>query len=345
MTQDARTETGAPRLYRLRDLLDALSEHAARLEHARATGQPMGPVTGIEQLDRQLCGCLQPGLHVLKGNTGAGKTAFALQVAANCQCPALYVSCEMSALELLRRHIARVTQTHLARMKDPGYDSDITPLTAEDIMHLAARAVDAAPQLVIVDSTRRRAFAPPDYLIEQARLLRQDFEAEHVLIVIDSLHSWARGIEGEEYARLEAAIDELEGVAADLDCPILCIAEQTKKANEAPESGALASAGHRAIGYGSESVITLNASDEGPNGLGETSVRLKLDKNRNGARCKAIHLKFHGSFQRFTVDVEHDDESDEQPRTRTRRSTDAQNKNMDTVIDLLRRALDPASKD
>lgn len=290
-------KTLAPKLYRLADLLEPFDSFADRLDQARATGLPMGPTTGIELLDRELCGCLQPGLHVLKGDTGAGKSAFAQQLAASCQSPALYVSCEMSALELLRRHTARVTETYLSRFKDPKHNK---PLPAAQAKELVRRAIADAPGLVLIDATR--AFAPPDYLRDQAELLKQDYEAEHTLIVIDSLHSWARGIQGEEYARLELAIDSLQSLAAALSCPILCIAEQTKEANKGSNPGALASAGHRAIGYGAESVLSLNLKDPKakPDALGEKAVTLVLNKNRNGAAGTPIELKFHGGFMRFT---------------------------------------------
>jgi len=53
----------------------------------------------------------------MHGQPGTGKTAFALQVAAQCGFPCLYVTCEMAPLELLRRHTARVTRTYLNRFK------------------------------------------------------------------------------------------------------------------------------------------------------------------------------------------------------------------------------------
>lgn len=288
--------TAAPRLYRLGDLLNAFDSFADKLERARQSGRPLGPVTGIEAIDRELCGYLQQGLHILKGNTGAGKSAFAWQVAAHCSYPALYVSCEMSAIEILRRHIASATNTNLSRLKDAGHAN---PLDAGTMKALARQAIAQAPSLLLVDATQ--AWADPAYIAEQAELLQADCEAEGVLVVIDSLHSWARGIQGEEYARLELAIDALLHVAARVAVPVLAIAEQTKEANrQGAAAGALASAGHRAIGYGAESVLSLNAADEMPDAYGERPVTLKLDKNRNGAAGQEVKLKFHGGYMRFT---------------------------------------------
>src|SRR5918996_1264990 len=80
------------------------------------------PVTRIPQLDDVLGGALQPGVHVVHASPGAGKTALALQIAATCGFPALFVTCEMAPLELLRRITARVTETLLGRLKSGEYD-------------------------------------------------------------------------------------------------------------------------------------------------------------------------------------------------------------------------------
>src|SRR4051812_32868136 len=90
-----------PRLARLGDLLadweaDARAAHAARVE-----GRPRGPVTGLAPLDQELGGALPAGVTAAHGGPGVGKTAFALQTAASCGAPALFITCEMAPLELL----------------------------------------------------------------------------------------------------------------------------------------------------------------------------------------------------------------------------------------------------
>ncbi len=105
-------DPSAPRLTRFADLLGELEADDAAAHEAYTSGTPPGPVTGLAELDRELGGALAPGTHVLHAGPGAGKTALAVQITSTCGFPALFVSCEMSALELLRRHTARVTWTH-----------------------------------------------------------------------------------------------------------------------------------------------------------------------------------------------------------------------------------------
>src|SRR5262245_6513362 len=121
-----------PRLLRLGDLLDDWQADAQAVHDARVNGTPRGPLTGLATLDQQLGGALAPGLHILHGQPGIGKTAFGLQVAASCGCPALYLTLEMSPLELLRRIAARETDTFLGRFRT----GELSP---EESVRLAGR--------------------------------------------------------------------------------------------------------------------------------------------------------------------------------------------------------------
>lgn len=290
------------RLLPLAHILDDFGEAVEAANRARISGQPCGPVSGFEALNRELCGAFAPGVHAIHGNAGAGKTAFCLQLASSCQCPALFVTCEMSPVELLRRHIARVTKTYLGRLKSGE-------MRREDALKLAHQAVEAAPQMAFVDATRAPAPPFPDpnnprrfSLLEAARITRGD--APHLLIVIDSLHSWAGAwrLQGaSEYDTLNMAIEALQRLAAELECPILFVSERNRSSMEA--GGLNAGAGTRRIEYAAETMIDLHradAKDSKEDSDGKVCVTLRLEKNRHGAAGKKIALKFHGATQCFS---------------------------------------------
>ena len=293
--RDAKQPPTAPapdvaRLINFGDLLREFGDDAQAANEARISGVPRGPISGLSGLDRELSGAWLPGLHWIHGNAGAGKTAFALQVAATCGAPALFVTCEMSPVELLRRHTARATGTFLGRLKSGELPRAVAETLARD-------AIASAPRLAIADATR--AGAPLQFLSDAAQIARGD--DRHILIIIDSLHSWALRLASglSEYEALNVAIADLQTLAHSLKCPILVVSERNR---DSMKSGGLnAGAGTRKIEYSGETVIDLHRDAETKqDGAGEVPVKLTLTKNRHGATGKPLELRFNGALQRFT---------------------------------------------
>lgn len=282
-----------PALLPLRALIDAFDADARALHEAHTTGKARGAVTGMKRLDAEIGGALMPGVHIAHGVPGVGKTAFALQIAATCGCPCLYITCEMAPLELLRRITARVTGTFLGKLKS----GELSP---EHAGGLVRKAVAEVPLLAFLDATD--AYAPRDTILEAAERTRKHFSegGPHFLIVLDSLHSWAAGAgtDAAEYDRLGEHLPVLRQISSRLKCPILAISERNRASMK--EGGLSAGAGHRGIEYGSESVFDLDCDkDAQPDANGEVPVTLKLQKNRHGAKGKRIELRFHGALQRY----------------------------------------------
>src|SRR5262249_3860302 len=142
-----------------------------------------------------------------------------LQVAAVCQFPTLYLTCEMRPRELLRRVAARVTGTFLGKLKSGE-------MTGPQVRAHLERAAAAAPLLTLADATQ--AYARPQWLRQGASVVKG--EARHLLIVVDSVHSWMEGdgIDASEYDRLNGAISSLRAIASALECPIIAIAERNR---------------------------------------------------------------------------------------------------------------------
>ena len=288
------------RLYPLCDLLEAWAADAQAAHEANLSGTPRGPITGLEKLDRNLGGHLAPGLHILHGEPGTGKTAFALQAAATCGQPALFVTTEMGPLELLRRVTARVTGTYLGRLKS----GELTPAAS---LELATKAAAACPALAFFDATR----APvepwqldngPPGILEVAEAWRERHGAASVLVVVDSLHTWADGrgsAVATEYESLNAAVDELRRLAALLGGPVLAIAERNRASMGS--DGQSAGAGTRKLEYQADTVLALQREGKEweADAAGEYPVSIKLAKNRNGATGPKVKLRFHGALQSF----------------------------------------------
>ncbi len=315
--QSATAPEPTPTLLQLGALIDGVTETARRAHEARVTGKARGAITGFAAIDREFCGALPNGLISINGGSGAGKTAFAFQVAASCGCPALFASCEMSPEELFRRHMARVNGHYLNRYKS----GEMPP---ETVRAHAITAATAAPLLAVADLTRAISLpgqAPCKYLQDVATIMRRQHAAgatgadgsDHApfLLVIDSLHSWAMGALAtdrtlsalSETEILIHALGELNRLSHALRCPVLLITERNRANMD--KGGINAGAGTRRIEYGAEAVLSLdverdkNGEPIGENGAGEKNIALTFAKNRHGAAGRKVALQFNGALMRF----------------------------------------------
>jgi replicative DNA helicase len=283
--------TPTPRLWSLAALIGEVVSDAADAHEARKMGQPRGPMTGLKQLDQKIGGALpKDALTMILGNTGTGKTAFAGQIVADCGCPAVYLTTEMAPVELLRRHTARGTKTFLGRLKS----GELPPTEVERLVTQTAQKLS---HLSLVDGTT--AYASIAYLRDVMDAAKGD--AKHALLVIDSLHTWARGsgTGAGEYDALNDHLTALGRLAKQAHCSIVVICEQNRAAMKDGASGnPNAGAGTRFIEYSADLLFDLDAKKT-IDGAGEKAVTLTLSKNRNGAAGETLALEFNGALQRF----------------------------------------------
>ncbi len=166
------------------------------------------------------------------------------------------LTCEMAHLELFRRHTARVTSTHLGRLKSGEFDPAYS-------VTLAQRAAAAAPALAFGDATH--AWAPPDWLQQSVAVVKGD--ASHVLVVVDSVHSWAEAAptDVDEYTALN---DGLAAAPSNRSQSPMSSARDRRtkpRKDERRRSGCVG--GLPTFEYGAESVLALNrGKDEGADG-------------------------------------------------------------------------------
>lgn len=278
-----------PRLIRPEDLREELLNDADALYRALQEGKPIAPPTPFRRLNALLGGGLMPGLHVLHGMPGTGKSALCLQIAAHCGMPTLYLTAELSPVELLRRLCANITSTPLGEIK--------RGMPRERLTEILLRTVKAVPLLAFTDATRARV-TPNDLeqLIIAVHQLKRDAP---MLLVVDSVHSWVDSFNDAdvtEYERLGAAIDDLNGIANRHQLAILAITERNRFAMRT--GGLSASAGTRKFEFRAESVWSLQIDGEPARGEKVTPMTLQVEKNRSGALDR-IDLLFEGQYQRF----------------------------------------------
>ncbi len=287
-----------PRLTLLSDLVSEFVADTEAAQKALESGKPRGPVTGLPRLDETIGGFFSNGLHILQAAPGAGKSAFSLQVAANCQFPSLYLTAEMSILELFRRLIARETETYLGKLKTGE-------IGGKEAMRLALETVKNLPSFALLDGTC--GYASPQQILEVAEALKERAGTSQVLVVVDSIQVWAKTVRGvdadfvgaSEYELINAALGSLSTLASQLKSPVLAVSHRNRVGNRSNDASLHSAKGSGEVEYLAESVIDLTRKDEQPDSNGEVEISLKLLKNRHGVPGLNVPLKFCGRIQKF----------------------------------------------
>jgi hypothetical protein len=283
-----------PQLWGAAEIDTMYAGEVERLMQAKVDGRRAHLSWGFDRLDSITDG-LMPGLVCMHAPPGVGKSAFALQVAAQVDAPVLYVSAEMSVRELVRRIVSRLGNVNRRTLMSAG-------LSAEDEMEIAREALEKIPNLHFLDATVTPT--TPEYIGEQLMWLKKMDDNGHALLIIDSLHSWIGPLtedlkDASEYDSINAAMVSMRALATKYSIPVLFIAERNRASMK--EGGLSAVAGSRAPEYRSDTVLSLDLDPD--EDRGDTSmphnVFMSVLKNRNGPPGARIAYLFDGDHMRF----------------------------------------------
>lgn len=243
---------------------------------ARTSGRETAMRTGFAALNELLAGGLREGeLMVIAGRPACGKTAMAAALAAEMSKdrPVLFVSLEMSQLELADRMLAMESGVHLHRMKT----GTISQGDREDLTQAAGML--AGRGLSIIDGEynlgritalarqwRRREGIPGVVVVDYLQLVETDYrkgQARHEVV-------------GEISRKLKQLAKTLGG-------PVIALSQLNRQADgERPRLSHLRESG--SIEQDANQVLMLWEVDAKDGGEGRDKlIRGCLEKNRNGA--------------------------------------------------------------
>ena len=219
---------GSSEVSNIRDVLqEAMERIDARQKGEHTTG---GVVTDFTELDNLTGGLHNSELIVLAARPSMGKTAFALNIAENVaieqQVPVLFVSLEMSSVELADRLLSSAARVDGRRMRSGT-------LSKEDHRQLIETAdkIYSAP-LYIDDSPGRRV----NEVAAAARRIKRR-EGRLGLIAIDYLQLLEpenpSDPRQEQVARMTR---RLKGLAREMEVPILCLAQLNRQAEASKDN-------------------------------------------------------------------------------------------------------------
>jgi replicative DNA helicase len=206
----------------LRDVvLDAMERLDARISGTHAAG---GCDFGFRELDAKTAGMHQGELVILAARPSMGKTALALNVAENVarhqNIPVLFVSLEMSSLELADRLLCSVARVNGHRLRN-GTVSHDDRLRLVDTAEMLSRA-----PLFVDDSANRTVTE----IAAAARRIKRR-HGSLGLIVVDYLQliepDNPKDPRQEQVAKIAR---RLKGMAREMKVPVMCLAQLNRQA-------------------------------------------------------------------------------------------------------------------
>lgn len=200
-------------------LHQSLERIDARLDQQHAFG---GLETGFEDFDQLTGGLQNSELIILAARPSMGKTALAMNitehVAVQLRMPVLFVSLEMSALELGDRLLCSVAEVNGHRLRNGT-------ITAEERRKLVRTAGEISESPLYIDDSPSRTMTE---IAANARRLKRRENLS--LIVIDYLQliepDNGRDPRQEQVAKIAR---RLKGLARELNVPVLCLAQLNRQ--------------------------------------------------------------------------------------------------------------------
>jgi replicative DNA helicase len=200
-------------------LQDAMDRLDSRMEHHHAFG---GLETGFDDLDQITGGLQDSELTILAARPSMGKTALAMNIAEHVvtqlRRPVLFVSLEMSALELADRLLCSAAEVNGHRLRNGT-------IGHEERQKLVQTSVELSKAPLYIDDSPSRTMT--EIGANARRLKRRDNLA---LVVIDYLQliepDNPKDPRQEQVARIAR---RLKGLARELNVPVLCLAQLNRQ--------------------------------------------------------------------------------------------------------------------
>jgi replicative DNA helicase len=200
-------------------LQESLDRIDARMDQQHAFG---GLETGFDDFDQMTGGLQNSELVILAARPSMGKTALAMNMAEHIACrsrsPVLFVSLEMSALELGDRLLCSVAEVNGHRLRNGT-------ITTDERRKLVQTAAEISQSPLYIDDSPSRTMTE---ISANARRLKRRENLS--LIVIDYLQlidpDNARDPRQEQVAKIAR---RLKGLARELEVPVLCLAQLNRQ--------------------------------------------------------------------------------------------------------------------
>ncbi|MBC8352161.1 MAG: replicative DNA helicase [Planctomycetes bacterium] len=218
---------GSSNVSNIRDILhDAMDRIDARMKGEHTEG---GVETGFTEIDGLLGGMHNSELLILAARPSMGKTAFAMNIAENVVLklfvPVLFVSLEMSSIELADRLLCSAARVNGHRLRNGT-------ISQEDRQRLVQQASEISQAPLFVDDSPSRTVSE---ISAAARRIKRR-EGRLGAIIIDYLQLIEPDSQKDPRQEQVAKIARrLKGVARELEVPVLCLAQLNRQAEDSKD--------------------------------------------------------------------------------------------------------------
>lgn len=215
---------GGATVSNIREILhEAMDRIDARMKGEHTQG---GVESGFTDLDVLLGGLHNSELLILAARPSMGKTACAMNIAEHVsiqqQVPTLFVSLEMSSIELADRMLCSVAQVNGHKLRNGT-------ISNEDRARLIEKAGEVSQAPLFVDDSPSRTVTE---IAAAARRIKRR-EGRLGLVVIDYLQLIEPDNQKDPRQEQVAKIARrLKGLARELEVPVLCLAQLNRQAEE-----------------------------------------------------------------------------------------------------------------
>jgi replicative DNA helicase len=220
-------ERGSGNVSSINDILHkAMDRIEARMRGEHTEG---GVDSGFADLDEQMGGLHNSELIILAARPSMGKTAFAMNVAeytaVDLKVPTLFVSLEMSSIELADRLLCSRGRVNGHRLRNGTISND-------DRRKLIEKAGEISASPLFVDDSPSRTVSE---IAAAARRIRRR-EERLGLIVIDYLQliepDNPKDPRQEQVAKIAR---RLKGLAREMEVPVMCLAQLNRQAEDSKD--------------------------------------------------------------------------------------------------------------
>ena len=287
----------AQKVHTMSDVLhQAMDRMEARLRDEYVDG---GAETGLTDFDEMTGGLHNGELIILAARPSMGKTALAMNigehVSINQNSPVLFVSLEMSGIELADRMLCSLARVNGHKLRNGTISSD-----DRDRLVMKANEISNAP--LFVDDSPSRTVSE---IAAAARRIKRREESLG-MIVIDYLQliepDNSRDPRQEQVAKIAR---RLKGLARELEVPLLCLSQLNRQAEDSkdhrPKLSHLRESG--AIEQDADVVMFVHREEYYQRGEDRSQyagqAEIIIAKQRNGP-VGDVQLTWEADFTRFT---------------------------------------------